>query len=86
MASVCALRMCLLGESSVGWSTSEKHHTYIFSCPFSGREGYKEGQETPLISKWRRGWCKQKNFGFFDHGVIYSAPGMMAADGNSPVS
>lgn len=26
---MCALRMCLLGESSVGWSTSEKHCTYM---------------------------------------------------------
>ena len=26
---MCALRMRLLGESSVGWSTSEKHYTYL---------------------------------------------------------
>ena len=40
-------------------------------------------QKTRLINKWLRSWCKHRNFGFFDHGVIYSAPGMMAADGSS---
>jgi len=41
-------------------------------------------QKHHLIKKWLRGRCKQGNFGFFfDHGAIYLAPGMMAADGSS---
>ena len=34
-----------------------------------------------LTNTWLRGWCKHKNFGFFDHGVVYSAPGLRSADG-----
>ena len=39
--------------------------------------------KTHLLNKWLRSWCKRRSFGFFDHGAIYSAPGMMAADGCS---
>ena len=34
-----------------------------------------------LINTWLRGWCKHKNLGFFDHGAVYSAPGLRSADG-----
>ena len=40
-------------------------------------------QKHHLIKKRLRGWCNHRNFGFFDHGAIYSALGMMAADGSS---
>ena len=33
-----------------------------------------------LTNTWLRGWCKHKNFGFFDHGVVYLAPGLRSAD------
>lgn len=36
-----------------------------------------------FINKWLKVWCKQRNFGFLDHGVIYLAPGMMVADRSS---
>lgn len=39
--------------------------------------------KTHLLNKWLRSWCKRRSFGFFDHGAIYSAPGMMAANGSS---
>lgn len=35
-----------------------------------------------LINIWMRGWCNHSNFGFFDHEVVYSAPGPMMADGS----
>ena len=38
-------------------------------------------RKTHCINTWLRGWCKRKNLGFFDHGAVYSAPGMRSADG-----
>ena len=46
-------------------------------------KGTERIQKTHLLNKWLRGWCKHRNFVFFDHRAIYSAPGMMAADGSS---
>ena len=40
-------------------------------------------QKTHLINKWLKSWCKSRDFGFFDHGETYSAPGMMAANESS---
>ena len=53
------------------------------SVPSVAGKGTERIQKTHLLNKWLRGWCKHRNFGFFDHGAIYSAPGMMAADGSS---
>ena len=41
-------------------------------------------RKTHLINRWLRGWCHRRNFGFFDHGAVYLAPGLMAADGVHP--
>ena len=38
-------------------------------------------RKTQVVNKWQRGWCCHRFFGFFDHGVIYLAPGLMAAEG-----
>ena len=38
-------------------------------------------RKTHRINTWLRGWCKRKNLGFFDHGAVYSAPGLRSADG-----
>ena len=27
------------------------------------------------------GWCQGRNFGFFDHGAVYSDPGLLPMDG-----
>lgn len=35
-----------------------------------------------FINTWLRGWCSDRNFVFYDHRVVYSAPGLMAADGS----
>ena len=37
-------------------------------------------RKTHLINTRLRGWCHCRNVGFFNHGVIYSALGLMAAD------
>lgn len=34
-------------------------------------------RKTHVIKMWLRGWCHCRNFGFFDHGVVYSAPGLI---------
>ncbi|GAB0208393.1 hypothetical protein GRJ2_003305000 [Grus japonensis] len=36
---------------------------------------------TQSINAWLRGWCQCHNFGFFDNGVAYMAPGLMNPDG-----
>ena len=38
-------------------------------------------RKTHRVNTWLRGWCKRKNLGFFDHGTVYSAPGLRSADG-----
>jgi len=53
------------------------------SVPSVAGKGTERIQKTHLSNKWLRGWCKHRNFVFFDHRAIYSAPGMMAADGSS---
>ena len=53
----------------------------IFSSIPSGVVRETEwARKTQVMNKWLRGWCCHVNFGLFDHGVIYSAPGLMAAD------
>lgn len=41
-------------------------------------------RETHLINTWLRGWCHHRNFAFFDHGVAYSVPDLMALNGSHP--
>ena len=35
-----------------------------------------------LINTWLNGWCHHRNFGFFNHGAVFLAPVLMAADGS----
>jgi len=39
------------------------------------------GRKTHLGNRWLRDWCHQSNFGFFDHGEVYTAPGLLATGG-----
>ena len=34
-----------------------------------------------VMNKWLRGWCQGRNFGFFDHGAVYLAPGLLSMNG-----
>jgi len=36
---------------------------------------------TQSINTWLRGWCHRHSFGFFDNGMAYTAPDLMASDG-----
>ena len=38
-------------------------------------------RKTHCINTWLRGWCKHKNLRFFDHGTVYSTPGLRSVDG-----
>lgn len=53
----------------------------VFACiPAVTGKDTAMTRKTHLINTWLRGWCKHKNFGFFDHGVVYLAPGLRSAD------
>jgi len=41
----------------------------------------ERGRKSHLINRWLRNWCHRWNFGFFDHGGVYMAPGQLAIDG-----
>ncbi|KFV70255.1 hypothetical protein N307_10010, partial [Dryobates pubescens] len=34
-----------------------------------------------IINNWHKGWCQQRNFGFFDHGATFTAPHLLGPDG-----
>ena len=53
------------------------------STPMVSGKGAGRIQKTQLLNRWLKSWCRHKNFGFFDHGAIYTAPGTMAADASS---
>ncbi|KAK4826058.1 hypothetical protein QYF61_004173 [Mycteria americana] len=54
----------------------------IFSSllPFVGSDTRRNGG-TQSINSWLRGWCHRHRFGFFDNGMAYTAPGLLASDG-----
>ena len=54
----------------------------VFACiPTVAGKDTETTRKTHLINTWLRGWCKRTTFGFFDHGAVYSAPGLSSADG-----
>jgi len=38
-------------------------------------------RKTHLINRWLRNWCRQWNFGFFDHREVYTTLSLLATDG-----
>lgn len=42
----------------------------------------EQSRKRQALNKWLKGWCCLRSFGFFDHGAVYSGPGLMAADGS----
>ena len=40
--------------------------------------------KSQALKKWVEGWSRHRNFGFFDHGAVSLAPGLMTADGSHP--
>ena len=38
----------------------------------------ERGRKTHLVNRWLRDCCHRWNFGVFDHGEVYTAPGLLA--------
>ena len=51
------------------------------SIPTVAGRGKERTRKAHLINTWLRGWCHHRNFGFYDPGALYSAPGLLSADG-----
>jgi len=51
------------------------------SIPSVAVNSTERGRKSHLVNRWLRDWCHQSNFGFFDHGEVYTAPSLMATDG-----
>ena len=52
------------------------------SIPTVSGRGAERTQKAHLIYTWLRRSCQPRNFAFFDHGALYSAPGLITADGS----
>ena len=53
---------------------------FSFKLPVA-RNDEGRNRKSQQISIWLRAWCHQQNFGFFDHGLVYTTPGLLATDG-----
>jgi len=51
------------------------------SIPSVAGKSTERGRKTHLVNRWLRDWCHQLNFDFFDHGEVYTAPGLLVTDG-----
>jgi len=51
------------------------------SIPSVAGKNTERDRKTHLMNRWLRDWCHRLNFGFFDHGEVYTAPGLLATDG-----
>jgi len=51
------------------------------SIPSVAGKNTEWDRKTHLINRWLRDWCRQWNFSFFDHGEVYTAPGLLVTDG-----
>jgi len=58
----------------------------FFSIPSVAGKSTERGWKTHLINRWFRDWCHRWNFGFFDHGEVYIAQGLLVTDGFFPIS
>jgi len=51
------------------------------SIPSVAGNSTGRGRKTHLLNRWLRDWCHWSNFGFFDHGGLYTEPGLLATGG-----
>ena len=51
------------------------------SIPSVAGNSTERGRKTHLVNTWLRDWCHQSNFGFFNHGEVYTAPGLLVTGG-----
>jgi len=55
---------------------------YSSLLPVAGSD-VARNRQTQSINTWLRGWCHQHSFGFFDNGMAYTAPALLASNGIS---
>jgi len=65
-----------LGQLAEGSGAQE----VFSSIPSVAANSTERDKKTHLINRWLRDWCCRWNFGFFDHGEVYTAPGLLAVD------
>ena len=54
----------------------------VFSTiPPVARNDEGRNRKSQQINTWLRAWCHLQNFGGFDHGSVYTTPGLLATDG-----
>ena len=51
------------------------------SIPSVGGMDEEEYRRTQQMSLWLQDWCYSQGFGFFNHGLVYRAPDLLALDG-----
>ena len=51
------------------------------SIPSGGGMEEKEYRRTQQMNLWLQDWCYRQGFGFFNHGLVYRAPDLLALDG-----
>jgi len=51
------------------------------SIPSVAVKSTERDRKTHPINRWLRDWCHRWNLGFFDHGEVYIAPGLLVTDG-----
>ena len=53
------------------------------SMPSGAVRDMERAWNAQLMSNWLRGWCQARNFGFFDHGAVYSVPDLLSVCGTT---
>ena len=81
-AAMCSPRAIKRDFRTLGWLVMESGAQVIFS-PLLPVAGSDIGRNSHIqsINTWLCGWCHHQNFGFFDNGMVYTAPGLLASDG-----
>ena len=55
--------------------------TVFSSIPSVGGRDEKEYRGTQQMNLWLQDWCYRQGFGFFNHGLAYRTPDLLALDG-----
>jgi len=63
------------------WVEGSGAQVMFSSIPSVAGKNTESDRKIHLINRWLRGWCLWWDFGFFDHGQVYMASGLLATDG-----
>ncbi|GAB0178621.1 hypothetical protein GRJ2_000327400 [Grus japonensis] len=81
-AETCTTEVIKRDIRLLGQSLKDSGVQVIFSSllPVEG-SNLGRNRQTQSINAWLCDWCQRHNFGFFDNGEVYTAPGLMNPDG-----